>query len=567
MSLKGCIKKAGKALDKDDRNYMRGLIEQGRPDHEIVNRLEQNIIKERDEVVDLLKDQGVEVKTAGEGKVSEGTLEEAEDPEGGRADGKAPEESLPGSPAVGSGVEGGSPQRGNRKSGEAKPSQTDAPSTKPLKEGPVTEGASTTPTDQAPLYFTRATADKVFNKMAESSELIARFLQTNARDTFVVGIENLYWPDKDQIHITGVTRKDSLTDFDLKGTRLNLNDPKDFAKLKQSVEHEIIHANTIGYLVKQLSPEGNKDGLKDILYLGRAIAELGIARDNGTLDTGIISSLTDETSARIDYILDQPNLERSVAEFIAIMGAETAVSQEILTILGRRQGLSENAVKRAVERLVARVKEWFDSLTDADLLEDLDVDKLSGALARTIDQGTAFREQSFEENRRYAAQLRNSFGYNSKTSEINFTRKASFDYLNFAVASMITSKLESKGRTIMGNLHGILHERFPLYADAADKAIGIYDGSPALQQFIHTVTGENVNKVKKADTLAKFAEVNATKRKQIWTYSFRKCLCMTTLCWASTCRRLRKLKRKRSFCARRYGVLTADHELSVMLSK
>ena len=55
MSLKGCIKKAGKALDVDDRIYMQELMSQGRPDQEIVNRLEQNILKEQAEVVQLLE--------------------------------------------------------------------------------------------------------------------------------------------------------------------------------------------------------------------------------------------------------------------------------------------------------------------------------------------------------------------------------------------------------------------------------------------------------------------------------------------------------------------------------
>mgnify|MGYP000011484360 CR=1 FL=1 len=38
-------------IDVDDRQYMLDLITRGRPDFEILNRLEQKIIKERDEII------------------------------------------------------------------------------------------------------------------------------------------------------------------------------------------------------------------------------------------------------------------------------------------------------------------------------------------------------------------------------------------------------------------------------------------------------------------------------------------------------------------------------------
>ena len=56
---------------------------------------------------------------------------------------------------------------------------------------------------------------------------------------------------------------------------------------------------------------------------------------------------------------------------------------------------------------------------------------------------------------------------------------------------------------------------FPLYLDTANKLRGVYDSSPALQQFVHTVTGEGVDKVKKADVLAKYAAVNAQRTELI----------------------------------------------------
>jgi hypothetical protein len=76
---------------------------------------------------------------------------------------------------------------------------------------------------------------------------------------------------------------------------------------------------------------------------------------------------------------------------------------------------------------------------------------------------------------------------------------------------MINSRLEREGKKILGNIHDILSRNFPIYTDVVNKALGVYDDSPALQQFLHTVTGENVDKMKKADVLSKFAAVNAQR--------------------------------------------------------
>lgn len=537
-------------IDVDDRQYMLDLITRGRPDFEILNRLEQKIIKEKDEIDWPTPKKGSVKKSEG----SNPRLDRTEDSAKPKSD-RTPSDAAPlkwetGKDRVTSGnyiihetfdasikakpfvLNRTSPFKpiGLYKSlAEAKKAALEhynSNVTEPdLGDGALREndefafldvdlGHENQTKDNNALYLTKDTIDKIFTKLAEESELIARYMKTNLKSSIVLGIENLYWPQTDQVHITGVTRKNSKDTFDLKGRRLNLNDPNDFAKLKQSVEHEIIHANTVGYILKTMQ-EGNSADLKDILYLGKAITELGIARDNGTLDPGIISTLTTETKERIDYILEQPTMERSVSEFLAIMGAESATSQEIMKILGRRQGVSENTIKRTIERLITRIREWADSLTKKDLTEELDIEKLSGALIRTLEQGREFREQQYEAHKRYAGQIENSYNYGPKNgpknSKIHYTNKASFDYLNYAVATMLNSRFERKGKKILGNLHDILNERFPLYTDAANKLRGLYDGSHALQQFIHTVTGENVDKVKKADILARFAAVNAQR--------------------------------------------------------
>ena len=64
--------------------------------------------------------------------------------------------------------------------------------------------------------------------------------------------------------------------------------------------------------------------------------------------------------------------------------------------------------------------------------------------------------------------------------------KGSVSYLNFAVASMLNSKLESNGKKVAGRIHKKMKEVFPIYTDASNKLAGIYNGSEDLQQLIHT---------------------------------------------------------------------------------
>lgn len=95
-------------------------------------------------------------------------------------------------------------------------------------------------------------------------------------------------------------------------------------------------------------------------------------------------------------------------------------------------------------------------------------------------------------------------------------RAGTVSYLNNAVSAMLTSKLERKGRTLFGNLHNsILPDLFPVYTDVADKIRGVYKGSEAMQQLMHTITGNGIDKLKKADVLSKFAMVMGNQKEVI----------------------------------------------------
>lgn len=482
MALKGCIKKAGKALDADDRKYMQDLMAKGRPDEEVLNRLEQRIQREQAEAVALFEDQGVPVVKAD--SVSEETVGAVGDTaEGSGNAGDVSEESDSAEAAD----SGGRPRlpRG-RTEAEAPPKPRDASDTSSFEFGPATTAPGQTAANA--LQLTRDNAEQALNKLAEGSEIIARYIKGKTGDLMLDAFTNSYIADEDVVAVQGPRT----------GNRLDLNTEKGLKQQTEILEHEIIHANTVGFIQKTLSDGSESPQLRDIKYLGKAVAELGSLNP---------ARLSRETAMRLQYIVSQPNMEKAVAEFIAVMGSETDTAQELYKALGRRQGLDRPTLAQTVARFAQRV---LRAITEGDLRKELDIELVNAALLRTIEAGTEFREQQYQEFRAYTQEL-DAFNYGPKAPEIAFRRKASFDYLNFAVSSMLNQRLERKGKKILGNLHEMMYDRFPLYTDVADKAIGIYDGSPALQQFVHTVTGEGVNKQKKADVLAKYAAVNAQR--------------------------------------------------------
>ena len=489
-------------LDADDITYMQELMSQGRPDQEIVNRLEQNILKEQAEVVQLLESQGQTVKQLEATTLGESLTSRGEEAPTGAA---KPGEVKVSSKVIDSTSQPVEPQRttSQRSESSAKPSTKDDSGS--FGFGSTTSNSDTSPQtgvsqDGEPLFLTRETAEEAMAILSEGSEIITRFLQAKTggiQKIFLDTFTDSYLAPEDAVNITGRIPGKSKA-----GRRLDLNNKADLKLQRQIIEHEITHANTTAWLVKNFSETKDTKARNDINYFLRTV---------GALFNLPVEGLSKEAVNRITYIIAQESQIAQVSEFLAIMGAETDTAAEIFAALDRQAGYSEKTLKTRIKSLLNTIKDWIAGLSNKELANNINIDKLADALARTMDNGTEFREQRYEEARAYTQQEDLSFNYGPKAGEVLYRRKASFDYMNYTVASMLNSKLERKGKKIMGNLHNVMKDRFPIYTDVADKVIGIYDGSPALQQFVHAVTGERVNKVKKADVLSKFAEVNAQR--------------------------------------------------------
>ena len=135
-----------------------------------------------------------------------------------------------------------------------------------------------------------------------------------------------------------------------------------------------------------------------------------------------------------------------------------------------------------------------------------------------VEENKAKQEQADKEPtqaQKDSEQAKTEKAYVDAYGEERIAAEASLRYLNQAVAIMLNSKLERKGKKILGNIHDVMQKRFPLYSDVSMKAQGVYDGSPALQQLVHTITGNGIDKTKKADILAMFAKVMGEQTESI----------------------------------------------------
>lgn len=380
---------------------------------------------------------------------------------------------------------------------------------KPKAETAVTEEVKveTQPKaeDLTEQFLTKENQNEVMEKLREGSPLIERFLNDKNASLVVEALKNSYKPKEDTVTLSGTNEG-----LAKKPRKLDMNKPADVKTMQTILEHEITHANTMAYLQFHMNLGVESAELRDIIYMSKAIAQL--AEIDHKAGNRPITGMSMEARSRVQYILSQPSQVNMVAEFVAVMGAEDAVAAEILRLIGSQQRNTEYGIKGAIQRFIDRVKVWMDEITDKDIDgPDMDMDKLAGAIVRTMDQGVEFREQKYD-FARAVMQGQDDVGLGPKPEPRAYARKASIDYANYVVSSMLNDPLERNSKRILGNIHKILDTHIPLYSSVAKKAVGIYDGSPALQQFVHTVTGEGVDKTKKADILAQMAAISSQQK-------------------------------------------------------
>jgi len=332
----------------------------------------------------------------------------------------------------------------------------------------------------------------ILEDLAGESEIIAKFLKSVNSSKIEMGDDNKFYSGDDQITISG-------TDIGRgAGESLDMSKPGDRKLQKELIEHEITHANTVALIAKELSRVGQSETKRELQYFNKAIENLNKLLPN-IIKNSIEGNLNDETYDRVTYVLNQKNEADKLAEFIAIMTTEPEVAADIYKMLSKE---NPNLLER-IKAFINKVKTEYLGISAKDLDNEIDVEKLYGALVNTVATGETQREQQYAEAKVWLSAYKRNYGAgNTEQVKANEKRKGKLNYLNYTVASMMNSKLEKNGQRLIGKLHDTMKSVFPMYFDVANKINGIYDSSEALQQFYNTVTGEGSDKVLKADLLA-----------------------------------------------------------------
>jgi len=319
--------------------------------------------------------------------------------------------------------------------------------------------------------------------LRSKSTLIDRFLDKSSKPA-ILGAVNSFDTENDQV----VIQADNIS--------------------VELIEHEIVHHNTAGYIAKALHQRSKGEATElstDVEYFRKATFVLRKYLTDVSEESAV-NKMGQKAYDRAVYMVNSDHDPATqIAEFVAIMSTESKVSEEIYKVIAGR--VPTKTLKARISDFVKKVTKLLTTLSAEDFTATIDADKLQDALVRTLENGRSFKEDKAEEAMSYQIAF--------KTLNAGPGISESMRYMNDSVSSMLESQFERRGKSIAGNIHKIMSLRFPMYVDAANKLKSSYEGSEAMQQLIHTITGEGTNKTSKADLLAQSAKVESDHRSSI----------------------------------------------------
>jgi len=340
--------------------------------------------------------------------------------------------------------------------------------------------------------FDQMSAQDVVESFKGTSKVIDMFLSLGdkVRPNLVKEDLNTFLPATDTIAISAVDNRFA------KDVKKNIKTESGNKAIKQLVEHEIIHSFTVGYVERAL--RSKKQDLR-VAYLSKAITSLSKLK--------MSTKLTNKTKDRLNYIVANTDESTRINEFIAIMSTEPKVAKEIYGILAG----SKSRVQAAIDYIKKQVNRILENVTVFDLYsKDIDIVKVRDSVNGIIQDGFNYREaayDSFNENQIKFDGPLNAGRFNYET--VSEAKGYTLNYLNQAVASMVTTKIEKGVVKLARSTDRLFKINFPAYARASEKLQGIYDSSDALQELVHTVTNFNIDKNKKNYLLSIFSKLRA----------------------------------------------------------
>ena len=333
----------------------------------------------------------------------------------------------------------------------------------------------------------------LLKELASESPMIQKFLNMANASKVNTANANEFIAADDVITISGTDQGRKVGD---KPRKLDMTKPADRKLQKELIEHEITHANTVAYISKAIGNPNTPEG-REIRYFKKVLAKL---TDNRTKQD-MAGQVSGETLSRVDYMTTRKSDAENVAEFVAIMNSEPETAAEIYGYLNSAPSLAKR-----IADFVAKVAKSFLSISEEDLAKDIDIEKLYNALMNVTVTGETQRDQGTAELEKYLPAFERLGAGPVASARAKAEAIGKIHYMNYAVASMLNSKFESGGKKLLGSLDQLM-TKFPMYVDVMEKMSGIYAKSEDLQQLIHTITGTGIDKVKKANVLAKMQAV------------------------------------------------------------
>jgi len=260
------------------------------------------------------------------------------------------------------------------------------------------------------------------------------------------------------------------------------------------VEHEILHAFTTLWIENQ--DRLKEKGESSYRYLSNALPILRDKLLNMPIED--ISKLSDEQQeaiSRVRYSLEKSNDKEAIAELISILGAERSTANNIYSILqGRRSNRNlakrlKDVIERITKNVIGNVKRLFIGEAEVKRIKDgvISVRDFSMAVEDSIMKSidSIKKDKNFNDNIK-KVDVKLGIAPQGLLPKVDKAVNNKINYINRLSERMLTSPFERKATTITKNIDTML-EAFPMYLEAKNLALGMYNNSDALQQFIEYV--------------------------------------------------------------------------------
>jgi hypothetical protein len=352
--------------------------------------------------------------------------------------------------------------------------------------------------DEEKNRLTQKGLESMLEDLRKSSPLLDKFL--NGAGNILADGGEYYNDATNTISITGINP--------WTGKPLDISKEADRKQQIVVVEHEVTHSYTAAYIQDALNKGLTGSEYSDVSAAMKAADKLVEMNSKGLFK----GKLSEQAQSRVDYISAVSEGYTRLAEFLSVMSAEHDSANEVYDALtGKGKG---STLKTTISRILSKIKEILLSTPPKKLEGLLDVDATKKAIAAVLANGMTFKEQKYQA---YSKQKKSS-----SDNDMNFfngpktklEQEATVRYLNYAVASMLNSQVQSNGKAVAIALNNVA-KRFPLYDKAIKSLSDAYDESSALQQLVNAITGGGTDKFIKAELLAGSAKVDSDQKSSI----------------------------------------------------